>query len=64
MIGPVAMILWALILAIRGKASIWQGDVIGFGFARVLILALFVGFLTSTSYVIALRVVHRWTAPA
>jgi hypothetical protein len=60
MIGPASLALWALILDLKGTHSIWQGDGIGLGLAAGLILALVVGFLTTTFYVIALKVIHRW----
>jgi hypothetical protein len=60
MIGPASLVLWGLILDLKGTHSIWQGDAIGLGLAAGLIFALVVGFLTTTFYVIALKVIHRW----
>jgi hypothetical protein len=64
LIGPVSMALWAFILQLRGGDShqIWHGDpLIGMGGIATIIFALTVGFLTTSLYVIALKLLHRWS---
>jgi hypothetical protein len=61
LIGPVSLALWGLILQVRGEdpRKIWHGDPLLFGLIGGMICALIVGFLTTSSYVIALKVLHR-----
>lgn len=61
LIGPASLALWGLILQLRGgdPYKIWQGDPLAFGFNGAMIFALIVGFLTTSFYVIALKVLHR-----
>ena len=67
--GPHRSPLWGLILRVRGgdPHKIWYGDpllgVLG-GLAAMMIYALIVGFLTTSFYVIALRVLRRRTTIA
>ncbi len=69
LIGPVSLALWGLILWLKGgdPHKIWLGDplfgVLG-GIAAAMIYALIVGFLTTSFYVIALRVLQRRPATA
>ena len=66
LIGPISLALLGLFFLIRGfdAHKIWQGDpllgVLG-GLAAMMIYALVVGFLTTSFYVIALRVLRRRT---
>lgn len=63
LIGPAAILLWGLLLQLRGgdPETIWKGDpLIGIGGIWGAIFALFVGFLTACSYVGALKLLcHR-----
>jgi hypothetical protein len=61
LIGPASLVLWSLILQLRGgdPDTIWQGDPLAFGVSGVMIFALIVGFLTTSFYVIALKVLHH-----
>jgi hypothetical protein len=61
LIGPASLALWCLILQLRGgdPHTIWQGAPPGLGCNSAVILALIVGFLTTSFYVIALKVLHR-----
>jgi hypothetical protein len=62
LIGPAAVALWCLILQLRGAAAdmLWQGDpLIGIGGSVGIVLASIVGFLATSFYVIALKVLHR-----
>lgn len=56
--GPVALALWNFILGLRGH-PIWHEHDVGPGFAGFLLFALIVGSMTTTFYVIALKLVHR-----
>ena len=64
LIGPASLALWGLILLLRGgdPHMIWNGDpllgTLG-GIAAGMVFALIVGFLTTSSYVIALKVLYR-----
>jgi hypothetical protein len=64
LIGPLAMLLWSLILQLRGfsQKAIWQGDPLlgwlGGGIAAIT-FSFIVGLLTTSLYVIALRLMHR-----
>lgn len=61
LIGPVSLVLWGLILLLRGgdPYKIWNGDPLAFGMAGAMIFALMVGFPTTFFYVIALKVLHH-----
>ena len=62
LIGPASLAFWCLILQIRGRDpyTIWHGDpLIGLGGIAAMICALIVGFLTTSLYLLALRVLHR-----
>jgi hypothetical protein len=69
LIGPTSLALLGLIFLLRGfdAHKIWRGDpllgVLG-GLAAMMIYALIVGFLTTSFYVIALRVLRRRTTIA
>ena len=61
-IGPVSLALWCFTLQLSGDDPhrIWQGDpLIGMGGIAAMLFALIVGFLTTSFYVIALKVLHR-----
>ncbi|HZD47373.1 MAG TPA: hypothetical protein VE178_01395 [Silvibacterium sp.] len=64
LIGPLAMFLWSLILLLRGfsQKDVWLGDPLLGGLGGCIgsmTLALIVGFLTTSFYVIALKILHR-----
>lgn len=62
LIGPASLASWCLILQQRGGApyTIWHGDpLVGLGGMAAIIYALIVGFLTTSLYVVALRVLHH-----
>ena len=62
LIGPVSLGLWCILLQLRGgdPRAIWRGDpLIGVGGISGMIYALIVGFLTTSLYVIALKILHR-----
>lgn len=61
LIGLASLVLWDLILQVRSgnPQKIWQGDPLGFGMDCAIFCALIVGFLTTSCYVIALKVLHR-----
>lgn len=62
LIGPASLAFWCLILQLRGGApsEIWHGDPLsGIGGIAAMIYALIVGFLTTSLYVLALRVDYR-----
>ena len=62
LIGPALVALWALVLQLRGgdPDKIWWGDPLtGLGGIAVIIFASIVGFLATSFYVIALRILHR-----
>ena len=61
LIGPASLVLWGLILQVRGgdPQKIWHGNPPGFGMNGAMIFALIVGFLTTSCYVIALKVLHH-----
>jgi hypothetical protein len=61
LIGPASLALWGLILQLRGgdPHKIWHGDPLAFGLNGAMLFALIVGFLTTSFYVIALKVLHR-----
>ncbi len=63
LIGPASLVLWGLILQLRGgdPVAIWQGDPLIGGTSFVMICALIVGSLTTCVYVIALKVLRRWS---
>ena len=64
LIGPASLALWGLILLLRGgdPHMIWYGDpllgAVG-GIGAGMVFALIVGFLTTSSYAIALKVLYR-----
>jgi len=67
LIGPASLALWGLMLQLRGgdPREIWYGDpLVGLGGFAAMIFALIVGFVTTSFYVIALRIVHRRSAAA
>ena len=67
LIGPVALALWCLFLQLRGfdPGMIWRGDPLtGIGGSVGMIFALIVGFLATSFYVFALKVLHRRSAAA
>lgn len=67
LIGPTSLALWGLTLQLRGgdPHNIWQGDpLIGLGGIAAMIFAAIVGFLTTSFYLIALRVLRRRTTIA
>ena len=67
LIGPASLALWCVILQLRGADphKIWQGDpLIGLGCITVMVFTLIVGFLTTSFYVIALRILHRRSTAA
>jgi hypothetical protein len=64
LIGPASMALWGLILQLKGEGAhkVWYGDpLIGMagGSIASIIFALIVGFLTTSVYVIAWKIVDR-----
>lgn len=62
LIGPVAVLLSCFIQQQRGgnQQLIWYGDPLaGLGGISGMVYALIVGFLTTSFYVIALKVLHR-----
>ena len=62
LIGPASLALWCFTLQLSGDDPhrIWQGDpLIGMGGIAAMLFALIVGFLTTSFYVIALKVLHR-----
>ncbi len=62
LIGPASLAFWSLILQLRGgdPYTIWHGDPLsGLGGIAAMIYALIVGFLTTSFYLLALRVLHR-----
>jgi hypothetical protein len=62
LIGPASLALWCLILQLRGgdASTVWHGDPLtGVGGLAAIICALIVGFLTTSLYLLALRVLHR-----
>ena len=61
LIGPTSLALWGLILLLRGGDPnvIWYGDPLGMGLRAGMVFALIVGFLTTSSYLIALKVFNR-----
>jgi hypothetical protein len=64
LMGPTSLALWGLTLQLRGADphNIWQGDpLIGLGGIAAMIFAAIVGFLTTSFYLIALRVLRRRT---
>jgi hypothetical protein len=61
LIGPACLALWGLILEARGEPFVGTGDGIGFGILTGIILASIVGFLTTMSYITALKLIHRLT---
>jgi hypothetical protein len=66
LIGPAALGLWCFMLQLRGgdTTKIWLGDpLIGLGGISGMIYALIVGFLTTSFYVVALKVLHRPAGP-
>src|SRR5262249_54255587 len=66
-IGPASLALWGLILQLRGgdPHRIWQGDpLIGLGGIAAMIFSAIVGFLTTSFYVIALKILHRRSTTA
>jgi hypothetical protein len=67
LIGPASLALWGLILQLRGGDAhqIWHGDpLVGLGGIAAITFALIVGFLTTSFYVIALRILHRRSTAA
>ncbi len=66
LIGPASLVAWGLMLQLRGgdPDTIWRGDPLAFGIGGALIFALVVGFLTTSFYVIALKVFHRRSTAA
>ena len=62
LIGPVSLALWCLILLLRGDDphTIWYGDpLLGIGGILSIVFAFIVGFLTTSFYVLALKLLHR-----
>jgi hypothetical protein len=62
LIGPASLALWGLMLQLRAgdPHEIWYGDpLIGVGGFAAMIFAFIVGFVTTSFYIIALRIVHR-----
>ena len=67
LIGPASLALWCFILQLEGgdPHRIWQGDpLFGIGGIAGMISAMIVGFLTTSIYVIALKVLHRRSTAA
>ena len=63
LIGPASLVLWGLILQLRGgdPYKIWHGDPLAFGLSGAMIFAVIVGFLATSFYAIALKVLQRWS---
>jgi len=62
LIGPAAVAVWCLILQLGGadRDMLWQGDpLIGIGGSVGIVFAWIVGFLSTSFYVIASKVLHR-----
>jgi hypothetical protein len=62
LIGPVSIGFWGLVLQMRGgdTQTIWHGDPLtGLGGFIAMLFALVVGFLTTCSYILVLKVTHR-----
>jgi hypothetical protein len=61
LIGPASLAIWGLILQLRGghPQKIWHGDPLVLGLNGAMIFAMIVGFLTTSFYVIVLKVLHR-----
>jgi hypothetical protein len=67
LIAPASLALRGLMLQLRGgdPHEIWYGDpLIGLGGFAAMIFAFIVGFVTTSFYVIALRIVHRRSTAA
>jgi hypothetical protein len=66
LIGPAALVLWGLLLQMRGgdADAIWHGDPLAFGMIGNVACALVVGFLTTSVYVIALKIFHHQSLTA
>lgn len=66
LIGPLALTIWGLILQLSGgdALAIWRGDDLAPSIGACMIFALVVGFLTTSLYGIALKVLHRQSAVA
>jgi hypothetical protein len=69
LIGPLAMFLWSLILLLRGFSSedVWHGDpLLGWlgGGVATTVFSLIVGFLTTSFYVLALKILYRRSIPS
>jgi hypothetical protein len=67
LIGPASVVLWSLILQLRGSdpLTIWHGDPLtGVGGISGSIFALIVGSLTTCFYVTALKVLYRRSTAA
>ena len=60
LIGPAALVCWGLILLLRGgdPDAIRRGDPLAFGIDGAVFFAFTVGFMTTSFYVIALKVLH------
>jgi hypothetical protein len=64
LIGPLVVFLWSLTLQLRGfsQKAIWLGDPLlgwlGGGIASM-IFSLIVGFLTTSFYLVVLKILHR-----
>jgi hypothetical protein len=61
LIGPASLVLWGVIGGIRSERSIWQSDGIGLGPGAALVFALIVSILTTTCYVLALKIIRHLT---
>lgn len=64
LVGPVTFGLWCLFLEFRGYSheGIWHGDPLtGLGGISGLVFSSLVGFLTTSFYVIASKILHRWS---
>jgi hypothetical protein len=62
LIGPVSIVLWCLLLQIKGgdARSVWKGDpLIGIGGLWGAVFALVVGFLAGCCYVAGLKIVRH-----
>jgi hypothetical protein len=66
LIGPASLLLWCIIAQLwSSDPNLWEGDPLtGIGCLSGMVLALVVGFLSTSAYVIALKVLHRWHAAA
>jgi hypothetical protein len=66
LIGPASLVLWGLILQVRGgdPQKIWHSDPLAFGMGWAMIFALIVGLLTTSCYVIALKFLHHHSTAA